>query len=103
MPAIAPAVRQLTEDLLAFIDASPSPWHAVSRASAELDAAGFTALDESQRWTLTNGGSYYVSRGGSALIAFRLGRDPAAGLTLIGRARAGSFDLYTHPQRIRSA
>ncbi len=27
----------------------------------------------------------------------------AAGLTLIGRARAGSFDLYTHPQRIRSA
>jgi len=27
----------------------------------------------------------------------------SAGLTLIGRARAGSFDLYTHPQRIRSA
>lgn len=27
----------------------------------------------------------------------------AAGLTLIGRARAGSFDLYTHPRRIRSA
>ncbi len=27
----------------------------------------------------------------------------AAGITLIGRARAGSFDLYTHPQRIRSA
>ena len=81
-----PTLQQRTEaqQLVDFIAASPSPWHAVSRASAELDAAGFTALDESQRWTLAAGGSYYVSRGGSALIAFRLGRDPAAGLTLIG-------------------
>ena len=40
-----PTLQQRTEaqQLVDFIAASPSPWHAVSRASAELDAAGFTA------------------------------------------------------------
>jgi aspartyl aminopeptidase len=92
-----PQQRTEAQQLVDFIAASPSPWHAVSRASAELDAAGFTALDESQRWTLAAGGSYYVSRGGSALIAFRLGHDPAAGLTLIG-AHTDSPGLRVKPQ-----
>ena len=37
------------ESLLAYLDASPSPWHAVGRRPP-LDAAGFTALDERDSW-----------------------------------------------------
>ena len=34
------------EDLCAFIDASPSPFHAVATAATRLEAAGFTEDDD---------------------------------------------------------
>ncbi len=57
-------------DLGAFIDASPSPFHAVAAASAWLDAAGFTALEEADAWTDATG-KHYVVRDGS-LVAWAL-------------------------------
>lgn len=63
----------LAADLLAFLDASPSPWHAVAVTTTRLAAAGFASLDEGERWSLQPGGRYYVVRGGSSLIAFSLG------------------------------
>ena len=64
-----------TEKLLAFLDASPSVYHAAANIEAELKNAGFTRLDEAKQWELTPGGKYFVSRGGSAVLAFRI---PAA-------------------------
>lgn len=58
--------------LCGFIDASPSPFHVCRTIAAELEADGFTRLDETQRWPET-GGRYYVVRGGS-LVAWA---DPA--------------------------
>jgi aspartyl aminopeptidase len=83
---IALHFRSHAQDLLDFIDASPSPWHAVQTLSQRLEAAGFSRLDEAERWSLAPGGSYYVVRGGASLIAFRLGQAPLAqtGLRLIG-------------------
>ena len=40
----------LTAPLRAYLDASPSPWHAVATSAASLDAAGFVELDERQPW-----------------------------------------------------
>src|SRR4051794_37134276 len=57
-------------DLGAFIDASPSPFHAVAAASAWLEAAGFTAFDEADAWTDATG-KHYVVRDGS-LVAWAL-------------------------------
>lgn len=59
------------ERLMAYIEASPSPFHAVHSAAAELDRAGFTRLEESQAWAVQPGGRYYVTRNQSSLIAFR--------------------------------
>ncbi len=56
-----------------FIDASPSAFHAVEASAAMLKAAGAVALDERQRWKLEAGRSYYIVRGGAALIALRIG------------------------------
>ena len=61
-----------TERLLAFLDASPSVYHAAANIENELKSAGYTALREGQKWELVPGGKYYVSRGGSAVIAFRI-------------------------------
>lgn len=87
------------QDLLDFIDASPSPWHAVSSCESRLLHAGFSALSELERWTLQPGGRYYVVRGGSSIIAFIVGEQPAAsaGLRLIG-AHTDSPGLRLKPR-----
>jgi len=68
------------QSLLAYIQASPTPFHAVSEMRALLDKAGFTSLKEGDEWSLDVGGKYYVTRNGSSLIAFTL---PATGDLLV--------------------
>lgn len=97
--AISAAARHRAQDLIDFIDASPSPWHAVASCSARLQASGFTPLEEDQRWQLVAGGRYCVSRGGSSLIAFVVGGNPLAetGLRLVG-AHTDSPGLRLKPK-----
>lgn len=71
-------VRTAAHELIDFIDASPSPWHAVAGAEARLLAQGYTRLEEGGRWQLSAGGRYYVVRGGASMIAFVLGSRPIA-------------------------
>lgn len=61
------------EDLLRFIKTSPSPFHAVRSVKEQLTPLGFTELTFEDKWTLLPKGKYFVSRNGSALIAFSLG------------------------------
>ena len=44
--------RAHAQDLLNFIDASPSPWHAVQSITQRLQAQGFVPLQEKLRWKL---------------------------------------------------
>ncbi len=78
--------HQYVEQLLAFIDASPSPWHATDTIAQQLQVSGYTELNEQEPWALSPGGRYYVIRGGSSIIAFVPGNQPLAetGFKLIG-------------------
>ncbi|MEV0574064.1 M18 family aminopeptidase [Streptomyces sp. NPDC050392] len=60
--------RSHADDLLSFIRASPSPYHAVASAAQRLEKAGFRELRGTDDWAGTTGGSFVV-RGG-ALIAW---------------------------------
>jgi len=73
-------------DLLDFIDASPSPWHVVETSAERLSNLGFKVLYESEEWLLENGGRYFVTRGGSSIIAFTIGHNPlpTSGFNMIG-------------------
>ena len=84
-PSISPLSRSQAQDLLHFIDASPSPWHAVHNCALRLQAQGYCRLDEKQRWSLRIGGKYWLERGGS-MVAFIVGQRPLAdsGLRLLG-------------------
>lgn len=98
MPIPVPP-RAHAEDLLAFIDASPSPWHAVASCEQRLLAAGFVRLEEGERWRLQPGGRHFVVRGGASLIAFTLGSRPPAesGLRIVG-AHTDSPGLRLKPR-----
>ncbi len=91
--------RQTALDLISFIDASPSPWHAVASAEQRLQAGGFARLDETARWALIPGGRYYAVRGGASLIAFVVGARPLAeaGYRLVG-AHTDSPGLRLKPR-----
>ncbi len=77
--------RAHAQDLLNFIDTSPSPWHAVDTITQRLQAQNFVPLDEKLRWKLKAGCGYYVVRGAS-LISFKIGLQALAdtGLRMIG-------------------
>ena len=61
-----------TKALCDFLDASRSVYHAVACLSDTLNNAGYTRLLEQDAWELVPGGKYYVVRGGTAVIAFRV-------------------------------
>jgi len=66
-------IHGFNEGLLRFLDASPTPFHAVETMAIALRAAGFEALDERDEWQLKPGGRYFVVRNGSSLVAFSCG------------------------------
>ncbi len=59
-----------TRELIAFIEESPTAFHAVRSITDMLDKAGFTALHEKDEWNIVPGGKYYVTRNRSSVIAF---------------------------------
>ena len=72
--------------LLNFIDASPSPWHAVKQVEAHLEAFQFIKLDETSAWDLQPGRRYYVVRDDSSIVIFVQGQKPLVetGFKLVG-------------------
>jgi aspartyl aminopeptidase len=84
-------------DLLAYIAASPTPWHCAAESARRLDAAGFVRLDEAEGWSLAPGGAYYLVRDG-AVLAWRVGTDApwASGFRIVG-AHTDSPGLRVKP------
>jgi len=64
-----------TEGLLRFIQASPTPFHAVAAMTEILDSEGFQQLKESEAWDTVDPGRYYVTRNDSSIIVFTLAND----------------------------
>lgn len=58
------------DDLLAFLGASPTPFHAVTSATERLAAAGFQSIAETDPWTDLRPGRYTFAHGGSSVFAF---------------------------------
>lgn len=86
-------------DLATFIDASPSPYHAVSESQRRLNEAGFSELSEAAEWRLQRGAKHYVIRQDSSILAFIVGQaaPSTAGFTVIG-AHTDSPCLKPKPQ-----
>ena len=65
-------VNETVKELMTFLDGAPSVYHAVEQLRRMFEDAGYTRLDEGGRWDLQVGGKYYLTRGGSAIVGFRI-------------------------------
>ncbi len=85
-----------TRELLAFIDASTSPFHACAEMASRLEAAKFSRVHEDSLWN-AEPGRFFVERGGS-LTAWVVAPDtqPEAGFRIIG-AHTDSPNLRVKP------
>ena len=83
--------------LMKFIDAAPTPFHAVRRIADALDGADYARLDEREAWSIRPGGKYYLTRNGSSIIAFRI---PAKGFShfqiVASHSDSPAFKLKPH-------
>lgn len=70
--------RNFNQQLIDFLDASPTPFHAAGNMAKALDKAGFIALDERDEWQLEGGKAYYTLRNDSSIVAFRVGVNDVA-------------------------
>jgi len=98
--------RAQVQNLLDFIDASPSPWHVVKTIETLLatQTPAWQRLDETAKWTLQPGGRYYVVRDDSSIILFIAGQKPLAetGFKIIG-AHTDSPGLRIKPNAASSS
>ena len=85
-------------DLLAYIDASPTPYHAVQETARRLEAAGYERWAESDTWRHDPGTRAFVVRSEGSLIAFEIGSAPLAeaGIRVVG-AHTDSPNLRLKP------
>jgi len=65
--------RLMINSLVDFLQNSPTAYHACDNVKELLLARGFTQLRETDDWEIQAGGKYFVTRGGSAVIAFTVG------------------------------
>lgn len=68
--------------LQTFLDGACSVYHAREEVAEMLREAGYTQLKEQENWNLRKGGKYFVQRGDSALIAFRVPEGEAKGFLM---------------------
>lgn len=91
--------RKTTEELLEFLEKSPTPFHAVRLMEDLLRANGYEACPEDSRWTLQKGGRYYVTRNGSALIAFAIPQNDIDGYRILAsHSDSPTFKIKENPE-----
>ena len=71
-----------TKALCDFLDASHSVYLAQAYLAETLKNAGYTRLYEQDEWPLIPGGKYFLTRGGSALVAFRVPKESPKGFLM---------------------
>jgi len=75
-------MNEQIKNLCEFLDKSHSSYHAAANLAQVMEDAGYVRLSEKESWDLLPGGKYYLVRGGTALIAFRIPEGEPTGFML---------------------
>ncbi|KIW71613.1 aspartyl aminopeptidase [Phialophora macrospora] len=81
-------IKVAANDFLDFVNASPTPFHAVKSVKERLTSVGFKQINEKTSWssTLVPGGKYFLTRNGSTIVAFAIGKKwrPGNPIAMVG-------------------
>ncbi len=91
-------MQDAVADLLAFIDRSPTPFHAVAESVRRLEAGGYREAQDVDVWEFAPGEKRYSVRGGGSLVALRMGAaSPVQGGFRVIGAHTDSPNLRLKP------
>lgn len=92
-------MSEYLSSLCAFLNQSHSVYHAQRAVVRALEEAGYTRLEEQREWEMVPGGKYYVSRGGTSVIGFRLPQEKPAGFLMsASHCDRPSFKIKENPE-----
>ena len=92
-------MKQRTDALCSFLNASHSGYHAVAYLEKQLLEAGYSRLSEGEAWDIQPGGKYYLTRGGTALFAFRIPAGAPKGFLLsASHSDRPTFKIKENPE-----
>ena len=90
-----------TKALISFLDASHSVYHAAAYLADTLESAGYCKLSEGESWALAPGGKYYLTRGGTAVLAFRIPEEAPKGFLIsASHSDRPTFKVKENPELV---
>ena len=94
--------RKYANDLLAFLNASPTPFQSVDELEKMLVFAGAEELNEGDAWNIERGKLYYMKKRGTQIAAFKVGGEPKETGFRIGAAHQDSpgFRIKSVPSKV---
>lgn len=93
---------QYLEKTIELLNKSYSPFHVVNNIKEELDNKGYIKLDEKEDFHLEEGKSYYITRNGSAVIAFNVPNNPKESAFRISASHTDSPTFKIKPNPVRN-
>ncbi|XP_026407541.1 probable aspartyl aminopeptidase isoform X1 [Papaver somniferum] len=79
MAGVVDSYDGVVSEIINFLNASPTAFHAVDEAKRLLKKAGFEQISEKQDWKLQVGKKYFFTRNYSSIVAFAIGKMFVAG------------------------
>lgn len=91
--------KEKSEQLIRFIENSPSCYHVIANMKKELSEAGFEEVKENQIWNLKENGKYFVTRNGSSIIAFSIPKSDFVGFNIMAsHSDSPTFKIKENPE-----
>ncbi|MDX9814219.1 MAG: M18 family aminopeptidase [Sulfurimonas sp.] len=87
---------EFNKELLGFLDASPTPFHATKNIKEKLLDEGYIELDERDEWSLEFAKNYFITRNDSSIIAFNY-YDSLEYLFLLSHTDSPNLKLKPNP------
>lgn len=91
--------EKYTDELLQFIEKSPTAYHAAANLAQMAGAAGYVKLREEEEWQLVPGGRYFVMRNGSSIAAFCMPQGEIKGFHMLAaHSDSPAFKIKENPE-----
>jgi len=91
--------KKCAKALLQFIEDCPSVYHVINRIRGELLDAGAVELQETEKWTLLAGQTYFVVRNDASVIAFSCPAKAPKGFHMVAaHSDSPTFKLKANPE-----